>query len=917
MAGFAASCDACCGVNDTTRGKGDPVALAQTLADTAKAAAGNPVTLESLLRGGGMDQVLKVMPANASLKDVVDALAKGGLPAAVEVVYPTPPAPVVPPTPSANMKLAFYGVTQGKGDTTIDHVTSKDVVDVVFSYTGNSLRSGQYLEYTINGEKWIRVDAVQNIVTKLITIAGIDLSKGEPVVKFGVTGDSNVSNGNNSSSNTNNNNNDDDDDDDNSDDDDSDDNDSDDNDSDDNDSDDTSDTGHADLLTHFQLRAVDAGGKTFASASQVLVYDHHAAAPMVQGPKHADLYLGNNVDHLTNTTIFKITGDEAGALVEYTIEAGQGANQGTEKTWYKDMPVLDDGQYTIGVRQTDLAGNVSAVKSVTFKLDTKVPGDVTISLKTDTGASATDGLTNNSTMLIEGLDQSGDTGWQYSTDGGVSWTFGAKNTAAGSNEFDLDLLPKSASSVVVRQIDMAGNVSKNNSAALPFTLDKSAPAGEFTFQAIENATQSSASETALQFAKAYFEFTGTPAETDQFQYKLDEGDWQDLDSGAFDSDTNLLTVSGIDFTSKDHKLSVRLVDAAGNANTSLPTSLDSTYNNVPRATMDAIGPLFSNASAKLKLTVKDATATTTTTVTSVADATTLSLKSMSTGVAVDVNQNYFDGPNFKVAGGTLTFGAVPEIDLYQFGWTDKSFKTSNQGGLVEAGKELFVAGKVGTVVLEGFAIDSIVEVKGDISHSSTSRVNNAFIAEAGTVASIYSGDGHDFIAVNGAKLTIAYDKLDQTAYDVVKGFQTGHDKIKISGEIADRMDDDKSGLSLAEWGTYVEDKYTPTAGIEAVKLVNLPLSLSSDALVMGNSLKALNLALNVQNFKTGDDLLLLATYEEQSILLAYVEKSVGVNGMGNGKIDANELTFLAIFDQGVVDIGDIDLVGATPPVVGP
>jgi hypothetical protein len=82
---------------DSARGLKDPVALTQALADTAKAAAGDPVTLESLLRGGGMDKVLKVMPTKATLIDVVEALAKGGLPAAVEVVYPT--APVVVPTP--------------------------------------------------------------------------------------------------------------------------------------------------------------------------------------------------------------------------------------------------------------------------------------------------------------------------------------------------------------------------------------------------------------------------------------------------------------------------------------------------------------------------------------------------------------------------------------------------------------------------------------------------------------------------------------------------------------------------------------------------------------------------------------------------------------------------------------------------
>ncbi|BDT60878.1 hypothetical protein MasN3_43720 [Massilia varians] len=65
----------------------------RALADVAEAAAGKPSTLDSLLRGGGMQKVLEVMPAEATLDDVADALATGGMPAAVEVVYPTPQPP--------------------------------------------------------------------------------------------------------------------------------------------------------------------------------------------------------------------------------------------------------------------------------------------------------------------------------------------------------------------------------------------------------------------------------------------------------------------------------------------------------------------------------------------------------------------------------------------------------------------------------------------------------------------------------------------------------------------------------------------------------------------------------------------------------------------------------------------------------
>jgi hypothetical protein len=165
---------------DTDRGTKDPVALTQALADTAKAAAGDPVTLESLLRGGGMDKVLKVMPAKATLGDVVEALAKGGLPAAVEVVYPTAPtAPVVTPkpTPATSMELKFDSVSQGKFDTNKkDTVTNVEVATVKFSYTGSDLASGQTLQYSTDGVTWRSDNMSVDKEINFVTITGVDLT---------------------------------------------------------------------------------------------------------------------------------------------------------------------------------------------------------------------------------------------------------------------------------------------------------------------------------------------------------------------------------------------------------------------------------------------------------------------------------------------------------------------------------------------------------------------------------------------------------------------------------------------------------------------------------------------------------------------------------------------------------------------
>ena len=123
---------------DTARGAADPVALMRALADVAEAAAGNASTLDSLLRGGGMKNVLEVMPAKATLDDVADALAKGGMPAAVEVVYPTPPVVVAPePLPEFSVSLV-NGVLTFSG-------TSADSLEIDLA-THTVTRAGQKLD---------------------------------------------------------------------------------------------------------------------------------------------------------------------------------------------------------------------------------------------------------------------------------------------------------------------------------------------------------------------------------------------------------------------------------------------------------------------------------------------------------------------------------------------------------------------------------------------------------------------------------------------------------------------------------------------------------------------------------------------------------------------------------------------------
>ncbi len=442
---------------DTARGTKEPVALAKALADTAKAAAGDPVTLESLLRGGGMDKVLKVMPAKATLVDVVDALAKGGLPAAVEVVYPTAPtAPggIVKPAPLEPITFQFLGVQQGDGDTSTDNVTSVAKTPVIYVYEGRELTRDEHFQYRLNGGEW--TDA--NLKTgaekgyNMIAITEVDLSKGTPV-KAGE---------------------------------------------------------HADRSTILELRAIDANGKTTAiSTAQELVYDNYVAAPMLALEKDtASKFIGSSDDKVTSVGVIEVTGVDAGDKIEYMAVAKQapsafpmvendsdlddndsGNDNGNVDAdadkWSPTAPELVEGENTVRVRVTDKAGNTNE-NSITFTYDSKAPEAPTVTLAKDTGV-AGDRTTSDATLKIGNLEKTLTGAWQYSQNGGATWLFGDFTDGTGTAEFVLPSQADGQKEILVRQVDLAGNVSVD-SVKLSFTLDTTAPVEvtpSFTFKPLD------------------------------------------------------------------------------------------------------------------------------------------------------------------------------------------------------------------------------------------------------------------------------------------------------------------------------------------------------------------------------------------------------------------------------------------------
>nr|WP_314545843.1 DUF4214 domain-containing protein [uncultured Massilia sp.] len=399
---------------DTARGTADPVALAQTLADTAKAAAGNPVTLDSLLRGGGMDKVLKVMPADATLTDVVKALASGGLPAAIEVVYPTKPS-----APVTGLTLSFKTVSHDLNDAhPDDNVTNAKTANVSFN-ASKALASNQHVEYSVDGgNTWVKNGTGVTVSGNVITIKDVDLSHA---LSNEMHYAADVASGTSSSVHTM-----------------------------------TAIDNHANVETTISLRVVDSSGNTAASTSQKIVYDGYVATPyVVLNTDSLDPHFAWN-GQLTNVAAYDVKGIDEGVHVAYSqVEAGATL----------DKPTLHEGLNSFTIRQYDAAGNKSE-REVNITLDTKAPEQTPVlaTAESELSSESTSGATNTSgKFAISNLDTHTDTAWYYSIDNGSHWTFGGINN--GSGTASLDVFDKGSDlTVLVRQQDAAGNIGTESNA---------------------------------------------------------------------------------------------------------------------------------------------------------------------------------------------------------------------------------------------------------------------------------------------------------------------------------------------------------------------------------------------------------------------------------------------------------------------
>ncbi|MEQ1325174.1 Ig-like domain-containing protein, partial [Acinetobacter soli] len=119
-------------------------------------------------------------------------------------------------------------------------------------------------------------------------------------------------------------------------------------------------------------------------------------------------------DFITSDTTLTVNGTLAGTLgsgevaqisvdggvtwIDLTVTAGNWS--------YVDSRTLTDGNYTYDVRVVDTAGNVGSTDSQVVTVDSTAPSATTViaiaSISDDTGLSATDFITSDTTLTVNG-----------------------------------------------------------------------------------------------------------------------------------------------------------------------------------------------------------------------------------------------------------------------------------------------------------------------------------------------------------------------------------------------------------------------------------------------------------------------------------------------------------------------------------
>ncbi|PKH57741.1 VCBS domain-containing protein [Shewanella sp. Bg11-22] len=443
-------------------------------------------------------------------------------------------------------------------------------------------------------------------------------------------------------------------------------------------------------------------------------------------------------DQITNDGSLTITGQEAGANVEYSNDNGV--------HWSQSFTPIS-GRNTVTVRQTDTAGNVSPSTQLSFTLDNQVAAP-SISLQHDTSAHSgqhADLITKDGQLNIAA--EAG-AKLEYSVDGGHSWTT-QFTPIEGQNNLQ------------VRQTDIAGNTSAATS--FSYTLDTTPVTVAVDPISKDNALNTVENNQSL-------EITGTTsniAAGDQVYVKFDDnsvylatvkadGTWR-LTLNASEHQSHMAT-------DKNYPIKVGAVDVAGNVTPEITTHLLlDTQNPIPHI---SVNPVTADNIINLAESGRNI--------------------EISGQVSGDFNAG--DAISLSVNGAAISSltGSVDAQGHYSISVPAQTLMRANIHSIYASGQQQIhsieatvittdSAGNLGsaTTGTQAFTIDTQARAAITLDNITSDNVINA--QESGTDISVtgqVSGDAHQGDIVNFA--------VGQHSYSATVG-QSGHFSVNIAG----------------------------------------------------------------------------------------------------------------------------------------
>ncbi|MFZ4859316.1 MAG: DUF4347 domain-containing protein, partial [Desulfuromonadaceae bacterium] len=300
----------------------------------------------------------------------------------------------------------------------------------------------------------------------------------------------------------------------------------------------TSDTTY--LATAIQVRQTDLAGNvsTVASNAATWVEDSTVATPTFA--LNSDT--GTAGDKITSDNVVTVTLASDLASWEYSLNGGSSWTTGSGVSFTMAADTTYAAAGAIKVRQTDVAGNVSAVgvNAEQWQEDSTVAAP-TFALNSDTGTGGDKITSDNLVNVTFALDKAS---WEYSLNGGSNWT-----TGIGTSFALADNTTYAANAIQVRQTDIAGNVSTAAVNAQQWQEDSTVATPVIALHSDTGTADNITSDNVVSVTLA--------SDVASWQYSLDSGGtWSAGSGSSFNMADN--TTYAID------AIRVRQTDVAGN-----------------------------------------------------------------------------------------------------------------------------------------------------------------------------------------------------------------------------------------------------------------------------------------------------------------------------------------------------------------